>query len=180
MTPGLDPALHAALRLALAAVLLAAARHKLRDPARFRSALAGYALLPAGAVGAAAAIAAGAELALGAALILPGVGSAPALGAAALLALYAGAIAANLARGRAAIDCGCGARPQPLRWGLVARNALLVCAALAAAPPPGGRALAWPDALTITAGAAVLALLHAAADVALENGARLRALRGRA
>jgi len=180
MTPALDPALRAALRCALALLWLAAARHKLRDPARFRDALAGYRLIPAPLVRASAAGVAALELALGLALLAPGTGPAPALAAAALLALYALAIAANLARGRRAIDCGCGARPQPLGEGLVMRNAVLVGIALAAALPATGRALSWIDAPTIAGGAAALAALYAAADAALANGLRSHALRARA
>jgi hypothetical protein len=180
MTGTLDPALHLLARLVVAGVLLSAAAHKLRDPARFRAALAGYALLPVRALRPAAAALVGLELALGGLLLAPGPGAGPALGSAALLALYAGAIAANLARGRRAIDCGCGARPQPLGAGLVLRNALLVALALAAALPAGGRALSFTDAVTLAGGAAALWLLHAAAGAALANAAHLRALRSRA
>ena len=179
MTPALDPALRAALRCALALLWLAAARHKLRDPARFREALAGYRLIPAPLVRAFAAGVAALELALGLALLAPGTGPAPAFATAALLALYALAIAANLVRGRRAIDCGCGARPQPLGEGLVVRNAALVGIALAAALPATGRALGWIDAPTIGGGAAALAALYAAADAALANGVRSHALRVR-
>jgi len=180
MTPALDPALRAALRCALALLWLVSAHHKLRDPARFRDALAGYRLIPAPAVHVFAAGIAALELGLGLALLLPAAGPAPALATAALLALYALAIATNLVRGRRAIDCGCGARPQPLGEGLVARNAVLVGVALAAALPAAGRALTWLDLATIGGGAAALAALYAAADAALANGVRSRALRARA
>jgi uncharacterized membrane protein YphA (DoxX/SURF4 family) len=180
MTPALDPALQTALRCAFALLWLVSAAHKLRDPARFRAALAGYQLIPPPAVRGFAAGIAGLELALGLGLLVPGIGPAPALATAALLALYALAIAANLVRGRRAIDCGCGARPQPLGEGLVLRNATLVGIALAAALPATGRTLGWIDAATILGGAAALAALYAAADAALANGARSRALRARA
>jgi hypothetical protein len=180
VSAALDPALGALARLVLAAVLLAAARHKLADRARFRAALAGYGLLPARGVRPAAAILPIAELALALALLAPRLGAAPPLAVAALLALYGAAIAVNLARGRRALDCGCGARPRPLGWGLVARNAALVALALAAALPAQARALGWLDAWTIAAGAATLALLHAAADALLAGGAGLRSLGGRA
>jgi hypothetical protein len=179
MTPALDPALRAALRCALALLWLASAQHKLRDPARFRDALAGYRLVPAPLVRAVAAGIAALELALGLALLLPAAGAAPALATAALLALYAAAIAANLARGRRAIDCGCGARPQPLGEGLLVRNAALAGIALAAALPATGRALTGLDAVTALGGAAALAALYAAIDAALATG-RLRSGAGRA
>jgi uncharacterized membrane protein YphA (DoxX/SURF4 family) len=180
MTPALDPALQVALRCALALLWLVSAGHKLRSPARFRAALAGYRLIPAPAVRVFAAGVTALELALGLALLAPGTGPAPALATAALLGFYALAIAANLVRGRRAIDCGCGARPQPLGEGLVVRNAVLIGIALAAALPATGRALGWIDATTIVGGAAALAALYAAADAALANGVRSRALRARA
>jgi len=180
MTPELDPALHAALRCALALLWLVSAGHKLRDPARFRAALTGYRLIPAPAVRGFAAGIAGLELALGLALLAPATGPAPALATAALLALYALAIAANLVRGRRAIDCGCGAQPRPLAEGLVLRNAVLIGIALAAALPATGRELVWIDATSILGGSAALATLYAAADAALANGVRSRGLRARA
>jgi hypothetical protein len=178
MTPELDPALRAMLRCALALLWLAAASHKLRDPARFRDALTGYQLVPAAAVRAASALIVALELALGLALLLPGSGAAPALATGALLALYAVAIAANLKRGRRTIDCGCGARPQPLGEGLVVRNAVLVAIALLAALPASGRAFVWLDAATVAGGAAALTAMYAAVDAAIGN--HVRTLRARA
>jgi hypothetical protein len=180
VTPALDPALLAALRCALALLWLGSAHHKLKDPARFRTALAGYRLLPAPAVPAAAAGVLALELALALALLLPAAGAVAALASAALLALYGLAIAANLLRGRRWIDCGCGARPQPLGPHLLARNALLIGIALAAALPASGRPLGWLDAVTIAGGAGALAALCAAIDAALANGARSAELRMRA
>jgi Methylamine utilisation protein MauE len=177
VTPALDPALLAALRCALALLWLDSARHKLRDPVRFRAALAGYRLIPAPALRAVAAAVAVLELLLAVALLAPATGAGAALASAALLALYALAIAANLARGLRGIDCGCGARPQPLGEGLLARNAVLTLIALAAALPTSGRALTGIDAVSILGGAAGLAALYAAIDTALANGARSRVLR---
>jgi len=59
----------------------------------------------------------------------------------ALLALFAAAMAINIRRGRAHIDCGCGQSflKQSLRWSLVARNgalALLLLPSLATAAMP--------------------------------------------
>ena len=171
MTPALDPALLFALRAALALVWLASAGLKLRDPVRFRAALAGYELAPAGAAPALAALVSCLELALGVALLIPASGAAAALASAALLALYALAIAVNLARGRRALDCGCGGRAQPIHESLVARNLALAALALTAALPASGRALVWLDAPTIAGGAAALAALYVALDAALANRA---------
>jgi hypothetical protein len=172
-----DPALQGALRGALALLLLAAAHHKLRDPVRFREALAGYGMAPARALPPLARLLIAAELGLGLALAIPASGPAPAWLAAALFAAYAAAMAAGLARGRRGMDCGCGARPQPLREGLLARNGALIGIALWAALPPDARALAAFDAVTVLGGAAALAALYGALDAALANAARARVLR---
>jgi hypothetical protein len=63
--------------------------------------------------------------------------------AAALLAVFAAAVAINLARGRDHIDCGCGdaASRQPLHAGLVVRNLAMAVALAAAALAPQ---VVWP------------------------------------
>jgi hypothetical protein len=166
----MDPALALSLRAALALVLGAAAWHKLRDLRAFHAAVSGYALLPAGLVAPAAAALVSAEVTIAAALLAPGsldaAGRAGAVATAALLTLYTGAIGVNLARGRRDVDCGCagpGLR-QPLHAGLVARNALLVVAALAAAAPVAPRQLGALDAVAIAGAALTLFALHAAAQ----------------
>jgi uncharacterized membrane protein YphA (DoxX/SURF4 family) len=166
-----DPAVQAALRLALAAVFAAAAAHKLRDRQGFRAALAGYALAPARAEAAAAGLLPALELLAAAALITPATAPAGAVLAGALLLVYTGAVAVSLARGRRAIACGCGgpAGDRTLGADLLARNAVLVAAALACAAEPAPRALHGLDAVTIAAGAAALALVYAAAETALAN-----------
>jgi hypothetical protein len=181
VSPALDPVFVAALRVALALLLLPAAWHKARDPARFRAALAGYGLLPERGLPAAPWLLAASELAIGAALLLPGSGPLPALSAAALLALYAGAMAAALAAGRRGIECGCGgpAGARPLGPGLVVRNAVLALAALAAALPAAPRPLFWVDALTLAGTVAAVGMIFGAAELSFEQAARGRALRQR-
>lgn len=182
MTGGLDPVLGLALRVALALLLLGSARHKLRDFARFRSAVSNYRILPERCVPAAAALLAAAEVGVGISLPASGLGAAAALAAAGLLALYSAAIAVNLARGRREIDCGCagpGAR-RPLSSALLLRNAVLILSAALCALPVSGRALVWIDAFTVAAAVAALALLYGAIDASLATAPRLRALRGRA
>jgi hypothetical protein len=171
-----DPALENVLRFGLALLFASGAAEKLRDLPRFRAAVAGYALLPERAIGAAAAAFALGEAALAAALLAPaaaGVRVIAAFAAALLFAVYGAAIAINLARGRRAIDCGCGgpAARVPLSGWLVARNALLVAAALAGAGGGAARPLAAADAITIAGGVAVLALLWIAAHGLLASAA---------
>jgi uncharacterized membrane protein YphA (DoxX/SURF4 family) len=161
-----DPAAAWILRVALASLFGAAAFHKLRDPRGFAGTLRDYEILPTGWPRAVAVALPGLELALALALLLPGLGPRPALVGAALLALYSGAIAWNLARGRTAIDCGClgPAGYAPLSPGLLARNAVLIGACLALTLPAGDRALLWVDALTIAAGSLAATLLFLTAN----------------
>ncbi len=176
----MDPAIHVALRLSLALLLLGAFRHKVRDVAGFRAAVADYRILPAWATTAGAALLLVGELGIGIALLVPGLGGSAALAAAALLTLYSVAIGVNLLRGRRDIDCGCsgpGAR-RSLGEGLLVRNAVLVGWAALCAVPTSGRPLVWLDALTVTGGGVALTLLYAAVDAALANAPWLRELRG--
>ena len=175
----IDPALQWALRLALAAVLLQSAAHKLRGIAVFAAAIRGYRLLPEKLSVAAAATFTAAELAIGLGLLAPSTGTFPARAACALIALYSLAVAVNLARGRREIDCGCAgpAVRQPLRGALLVRNAALLAAAAICAQPVAGRPLVWIDALTIAGGMTSLWLAHAAIEAALSNAARETALR---
>jgi uncharacterized membrane protein YphA (DoxX/SURF4 family) len=181
VTPALDPAVAATLRLALALLFVGASLHKLRDRAGFRVALEGYGFLPKGWLAPVASLLAAAELAIAVGLLAPAGTRIAALAAAALLALYAGAMLAALAAGRRGIDCGC-AGPigsRPLGPTLVARNALFVAVALAASLPAAPRSLVWIDGLSIAGAIAAGACLFAATELSFEQAARGRALRTR-
>jgi hypothetical protein len=173
-----DPAVDLALRLALALLFTGTAAAKARDLAAFRAAVAGYRLLPERVAPAAAAALVAAEVVVGATLVI-GPRAGAALAAASLLALYGGAIATNLARGRRDIDCGCGGPGArlPLSGGLVLRNAALAAAALAGLAPVGARALVWIDALTIAGTVAALVALYAATNRLLAHAPALARLR---
>ncbi len=180
----LDPVVLIVGRLALAALLLQAALHKLRDVRAFRAALANYALLPTAAVDAATAVVVALELTLGVALLAGGGATLPgATGAALLLSLYTGAIALNLRRGRRHIDCGCTGptRRQQLSGYLVLRNLTIAASAvtlgaLAGTAPRQPRAVTWPDAGTIGAALITLALLYTAAETLAANAPGIAAL----
>ena len=174
----LDPTARAVARVGLAALFAAALGHKLRDRAAFRAALTGYRLLPDPLIGTAAVGLMACEAAIALALAIPTTGALPAFGAAVLLALYAGAIAINLARGRRNIDCGCfgPAAGRELGGALVARNAVLAVVALGAALPAAARTWIWLDAVTGPAALVAGIALYAAADTALANAPRLRPL----
>jgi len=176
--PALDPALRLTAQLALSLLFVWAASHKLRDVAAFRAAVASYELLPLGWARVGAALLIGAEIAIGAGLWFPAVAVVAVLGAAGLLAVYAGAMALNLARGRRDIACGCGglAAEQPLRGALVARNGVLIVVALGMLAPTTTRPLTWVDTVTVAAGVAVLTLLYRAVDGLLANAPKLGAV----
>lgn len=175
-----DPVIPLVIALSLGALWLRAAAHKLRAFDAFAGVLADYRLLPSRVTGVCAAAVVGVELGLGIGLLMPA-GRHLALGGSALvLVLYAGAIAANLVRGRRFIDCGCSgfAGQQPLGSWLVARNLLLALAALAATLPAQGRALVWFDAVTVPAAVCVSAFLYAAINRLVAQGPDLARLRG--
>lgn len=183
MTPGpLDPTLAWVLRWALAGVWLLAAVHKAADPGAFRAAVAGYRLVPGPLAGAVARTLFCIELAVAAGLVIPATSGRAGLAGAALLALYAGAMTVNLARGRRDLDCGCSApgTARPLGEELLVRNGVLAALSLVAALPPASRQLEWLDGFTVAAGAATLLLLHFGTEVALANAPRSRSLGRRA
>ena len=178
MLPRVDPVVLATLRAALALLLAAAALHKLRDLAEFRAVLAEYHVLPQpllhiGVWGVPAVEA-------GIALTLTAPGSSGPAAAALLLAAYGAAMALNLARGRREVECGCfgPGQSQPISRALVARNALLVVAALVCLSPTAPRALVWLDCATIAAATACLALLWLGVQRSLALRPRVAALRG--
>jgi hypothetical protein len=178
----LDPAIEVVLRGGLALLFSYTAFEKASDFAGFRAAVVGYALLPERLAGAIAAALASCEATLGLALVAPAAWRlrAPALVAsAALLALYGAAIAVNLARGRRDIECGCGgpAARQPLSEWLLARNALLVAAAIMCLGGAVSRSLVWVDALTVGGGISMLAASWIAVHRLLANAPALARLR---
>ena len=173
-----DPVLAGSLRAALSLLLGWAAWHKLRDVAAFAAAVENYRLLPPVWTVPAAAGLIAVECGLTVGLWLPGVAAVAALGAAALFGLYAAAMAAALRSGRRDVDCGCAgpAHRQSVRPALVARNLVLVAAALLAALPTAQRPLGGLDWLMLVSAPLVAACLYAAIDGLLANGPRLAAL----
>jgi len=144
-----------AIRSLAALIFLSAASAKMRHWAAFEGVVANYRLLPRVLVAAAAYALPPVEAAIGASLLiglfvpaLAALSQWASLAAAALLGVFAAAMAVNLVRGRAFIDCGCfqGTLKQALRWPLVARNAVLMLvtgatAGSASAPAAGLEAL---------------------------------------
>lgn len=167
---GLDPVFAWVIRLGLALLFGSAAWHKLRDLRAFSATLANYRLLPRAFARPVALALASCELAIATLLLAPQSGAmdrvvalapAAALG---LLALYSGALAVNLARGRRDLDCGClgPAHRQRISPGLLWRNAFVSLGPLLLMLEPLPRVLGWIDALSVVAASAMLVLLWTA------------------
>jgi len=166
-----DPVIATIIRFALGWLFLAAAAHKLRDMADFRSVLATYRILPERLVAVAAWLVVVVEVAIGLGMLWQ---FTPAfVVAAALLLIYAAVMAINLLRGRRFIDCGCGGVTQPLSIGLVLRNLVLAIAAITALAPSPARPLGGLDIVSMVAGVLVLGALYAATNQLLAARARL-------
>jgi Methylamine utilisation protein MauE len=170
----LDPAIGWTVVLVLAGVFSAAAVAKLRALEGFVGVVHNYRLLPEPLERPIAYALPVVELAIAVGALVPTSRPPAALAAAILLALFAGAMAINLARGRRDIDCGCFATVlrQRLSWPLVARNLLLAGMALALVPGLGVRGLGWLDLLTVGCASTALVLLYAAASQLFGTAAR--------
>ena len=176
----MDPVFHTSIAAGLSLLFAAAAIDKLRDPAHFRDVLKAYQLMPAALAPAAAVVVIGIELLASLAVWLTPLRSPALWTMAALLSIYWLAMAANLARGRRDIDCGCSgpAARQSLSAGLLVRNALLIGLATGgAAGHSSGRELLWLDLVSIPVAVAVGALLYLAANRLLAQAPRLAMLR---
>ena len=121
--------------------------------------ISNYRLLPRFIVPVAAALLPPVELAVGLLLLSAQVMPWGQFAAAALLVLFAAAMAVNIRRGRAHIDCGCGQSflKQSLRWSLVARNVAL---ALLLAPSFSTPAMPLSLVLSGVAGGLAFFLLY--------------------
>ncbi|HXC50790.1 MAG TPA: MauE/DoxX family redox-associated membrane protein [Candidatus Limnocylindrales bacterium] len=177
----IDPAFQLVVRSSLALLLLAAARHKLRDLSHFRSTVDSYRIVPASAVGVLSIAMPVFELAL-AVMIATGIAlSMAGAGAMVLLGAYALAIAINVRRGRLDLDCGCmgPAASVPVSAALVARNAVLVLAAAVLVPPVSVRGLTLLDGIAVLGSTAALAACWAASERMLALAPRVALARRR-
>jgi hypothetical protein len=176
----LDPAIGWTVVLVLAGVFGAAAIAKLRALDAFLGVVHNYRLVPEFLERPIAYALPVAELAIAVGVLLPAGRAPAALSAAILLALFAGAMAINLMRGRRDIDCGCFATVlrQRLSWPLVVRNLVLAALALLVMPGLGDRGLGWLDVVTVGCAATALVLVHAAANRLLGSGPPSHPARG--
>ena len=174
----MDPVVTGTLCLVLALLFGGGALRKTRDLVGFAAIVEHYELLPRMLVSSVAGALVASEGALALLLVVPATRELGALGAAGMLLVYSAAIGINLARGRRDIDCGCAGAAvgrRGLAPELLARNALLLGAALLAALPVETRPLVWLDPISIALGVVTLALTwNAAGQLAATAPALLR------
>jgi uncharacterized membrane protein len=173
----LDPTIVAIACAATATIFLGSAALKFSQPNEFRAVVESYRLVPeAGAVVLGWLLPA-LELAGAIGLVVTATRVAAVLLLLSLLAVFTGAIALNLARGRRDLDCGCFGPllRQQLSWWLVARNGLLGLLVLAAFAGVDARQLASLDYLTIAAATPALVILYGAANYLLGTAPKVAA-----
>jgi hypothetical protein len=165
----MDPLLELTVAGSLAVLFAASTAHKLAAFAEWPGVVRNYRVLP----GALALPAAGMLLIAGAltavALLWAPTRRIGACAAAVQLILFAAAMAINLRRGRASIDCGCfGARlRQGIAAWMVVRNLSLALLALSLLLPARTRELTVLDIATLIAVVATLTVLYPILDVVL-------------
>ena len=127
LTHDLVATLSEAGRVCVGLVFLLAGAQKTRHWRIFFGVVANYRLLPRAAVAPVAGLLPPLEMIVAVLLLSAQMLPWSLLAAGALLILFAGAMAINLHRGRAHIDCGCGQSflKQTLSWTLVVRNGVL-------------------------------------------------------
>jgi len=166
----LDTLPHLTLALALATLFAASAAHKLRVREQWPAVVRQYRLLPDVLAAPVAALLPLTEALAAAGLLWPRTRDAGALTAAALLLAYAAALAINLRRGRASIDCGCfgSQRRQGIAPWMVGRNLVLAAVALALLMPTDGRALGAAEPGLALAFVVTLAFLYPVLEIVLQ------------
>jgi hypothetical protein len=166
----LDTLPHLTLALALAVLFAASAVHKLRAREQWPAIVRQYRLLPDVLVAPMAALLPLAEALAAAALLWPRTRAVGALTAAALLLAYTCALAINLRRGRASIDCGCFAsrRRHGIAPWMVGRNLVLAALALALQMPTDGRALGAAECGLALAFVVTFAFLYPVLEIVLQ------------
>ena len=174
----LDPVVTRAVGAMISIVLLFGALQKLRDPVVFAAAVENYRLLPEVLVPVAARSLPLLELAAGVLLLFPETNLLGGGLAFLLLVTVTSAVAINLLRGNAGIDCGCGGlSSQPLSWSLVVRNVLLMALVGLATQESIGRDLVWADYFTVAGAVLALVGLYVSANQLMTNAPLALAVR---
>lgn len=169
----IDPVFILTIKLCLGVLFGHASWHKLKDPLAFSRVLDNYELTPGrlnqgltwmiGITEAACAIA-----------LLTGLPEAAPI-ACMLLLSYTAAIGLKLAQGKRDIECGCSgpARRQLISGWLLARNGILLSAAMMLFLPARTRDLGWLDNVQILCGVLTSVLLYITLEQMLANHSRL-------
>ncbi len=173
-----DPVATSTVAGCVALILFSAAWHKFSELDIFAGALDAYQLLPSIAVMPIARLLPCVEVVIALMVLIPATRPVGLVACAGLVALYALAIAVNLARGRRQIDCGCGGDVHLLSWGLVLRNTLLAGIALAMSGPSVARPFEWLDAVTLVVGVLALYGSYLTFDELLRQFDRIAQLNG--
>ena len=162
----LDPVIAYWLIAAFSLLYGEAASHKWRSLPHFRAVLARYDVMPSRLIPLATPLIAALESAVAIGLWFPSIRRAATQAGVTLLLLYAMAIALNLQRGRRDLDCGCSGPldRRPIASWMVVRNVLLAAVLGLSQGPWQTRAFESVDALTLSAGLLVTALIYRAAD----------------
>ena len=174
-----DPVLSLACALTLSYVFLAAGVHKVRDLTHFDATLGAYGLLPGVLVHPVSLLLPVMEFGIALGLLLPRSRLMAAWAGTAVLGVYTLAIGINLARGRRAVDCGCGdpGQKQSLSEWLLLRNGVLIGFAMLIAAPALVRPAGWLDWTVAALAASMFALLYSACNQLLANSDQLINLR---
>ena len=179
----LDPAIGSLIVAGLSLLLTSAAAAKLRDLRSFEEIFAAYAVLPPNMNLPVARLLPFVELGLAVGLLIPSSRPYAGLGVIALMLTYAGAIAANLRRGRRDLACGCGgpAERRPIARWMVWRNCLIAGFAGISLLPWLPRPLSLTDGVTLSFGLVAITLVYLCVDLLLgdvaRHSARLRGVR---
>lgn len=173
----IDPAISTAFSLSLAMLLAASSAHKARNISQFAATFRNYEIAPEMFAPFASLLVIAVEAATALGLLVPASRAIAAVGATGLFLAYGAAIAVNLARGLADIDCGCnfGGSRERLTPALICRNAILAGVALAAAAPVGMRSLGWLDYASAALFAATATALYMTFESLRANTARFHA-----
>lgn len=174
-----DPVFSWAASVLLALIFLPAGWQKLRKPLHYQVVLENYQLLPVSIVPAATFALGLCELVAGLAVFLPLTHAASIIVLAVLLLLYMIAMAVNISRGRAEIDCGCTgpAHQQAISSALLWRNLVLIAAAYIAFDLSVVRDLIWLDYFAMAVAGTACCVLYHIINLLLSNHGNLIKLR---
>ncbi|RDU96370.1 MauE/DoxX family redox-associated membrane protein [Trinickia dinghuensis] len=180
----IDPVFANVALAAAAIVALMGAIAKFRQLDAFQRAVASFRLVPHALVLPFAVAVPVCETLAVAALLAPQTRAIGAVALGTLFALFAFALAVNVARGHTDFDCGCSGfvasshdAPHRIGWAHVGRALLLVALVACACARQSSRAIVWFDFLSVFGGTLMVVSALVALDVLLANRPKLNHLR---